>query len=384
MKLRRILAVAGKEWREILRDRIFFVLAFLLSPVLMVLFGFGMTQDVSNVSLAILDQDRTAASRELGYRYIGSRYFRFRGYVQDRHEAERLLRSGQVRVVIEIPDQFQQRLAAGTQAEIQTLVDGTFTVTTRTINAYVEAISSAASADLQAPYAARRLGLTLEQARARMEPLKLEIRYLYNQEMRSIWTVAPLLLMVILMWTTPMLMALSVVREKETGSIYNIYASTISRAEFLLGKVLPTAAIAFLNALIMWALAVFYFGTPFKGDPLAFLMGTLLFVVCVCGLGLLVSLAVRTQQAAEMLAVIIGTIIAMSYSGLNIPVDDLDVVARTLARLFPAMYYTNVVEGVFLKSAGFRELASELVTLGVYSVLVLCAAHFFFHKRRPA
>lgn len=381
MNVGRVLAVAHKEAREILRDRIYGLLAFLLPVMLMLVLGYGMTHDVENVPFAILDYDRTDASREYAQHFIGSRYFAYQGAVRDLRQADQALMDSKLRVVLVIPEKFQEDLARGRTAEVQMLLDGTFTTAARTVQGYVEAISADASSQVTLSALVRRRGLVPERARALAEPARLEIRYLYNQEARSIWSVAPLLVMFILTWITPLLLGLNVVREKETGSIYNIYASTVTRAEFMAGKLLPNVVICCLNAAVLWAMAVFYFGAPFKGSLPAFALGTLLFVTASSGLGLLISLAVRTQQAALMLSIIVGMLIAGQYSGMQTPVADLPPVNSAIAHALPAMYYTALVEGCFLKGSGLPELWGNLAALAVIAAGMLTLGHALFRKR---
>ena len=279
MNLERVFAVAQREWREILRDRIYFLLAFLLPVMLMLVFGYGMSQDIENIAFAVVDEDHTPTSRDYAHHFIESRYFSFKGYLPNANAADRLLAERKLRVVVVIGPRFEQELLDGRSGRVQTLIDGTFTTSTRTIQAYVEAINQAASTEMRTGYLARRLGLPLERAAGLLRPVTLEVRYLYNQEVRSIWSVAPGLIMMILMLVPPLLMALSVVREKETGAIYNVYASTVTRGEFLVGKLAPNVAIGVVNAAVLWMIAVFYFRAPFKGSLACFAAGTLLYLV---------------------------------------------------------------------------------------------------------
>lgn len=381
MNVRRVLAVASKEWREILRDRIYFALAFLLPAMLMLIFGFGMTHDVERVPLVVVDYDRSPSSRDYTQHFTGSRYFDFRGYRSDVRQVERELVNGELRVAVVIPDRFHARLTEGRPAEVQLLLDGTFTIAIRTIQGYLEAITAEAGREAAVMALARQRGIPRERAESLAQPVRLETRYLYNEEVRSMWTIAPLLVMFILTWITPLLMGLSVVREKETGSIYNIYASTVTRAEFIAGKMLPTVAVCCVNAAVMWLLATRWFQAPFRGNLGVFALGTLFFVIASCGIGLLISLMVRTQQAALIVSLILGMMIASEYSGMQTPVADLPPVNAAIARALPAMYYTALVEGSFLRGAGLRELWGNLAALVVIGAGILTLGHALLHKR---
>jgi ABC-2 type transport system permease protein/ribosome-dependent ATPase len=187
--------------------------------------------------------------------------------------------------------------------------------------------------------------------------------------------------MLILMLVPPLLMALSVVREKETGAIYNVYSSTITRAEFLTGKLLPSVSISCINAGILWLLATLYFGTPFKGSLLFFGVATLLYILCTTALGLLISLLVRTQQAAMIISLVMSIIVSIQFSGLITPVSSLSGGNYVIAHAFPAMYYNAVVKGAFLKAIGFEVLWPQLLLFTLYAAVVFFLCHLLFRKR---
>ena len=381
MNLARVFAVAQREWREIVRDRMYFLLAFLLPVMLMLVFGYGMSLDIENIAFAVVDEDQTQMSRDYAHHFIESRYFSFKGYLPDAEAAGRLLARRQLRVVVVIGPRFSKELLAGREARVQTLIDGTFTTSTRTIQAYVEAINMAANTGVRAAYLARHLGLPLERVADLLQPVVLDVRYLYNQEVRSIWSVAPGLIMLILMLVPPLLMALSVVREKETGAIYNVCSSTITRAEFLTGKLLPSIAISCLNAAILWLLATQYFGAPFKGSLVLFAVATLLYILCTTALGLLISLVVRTQQAAMIISLVMSIIVTIQFSGLITPVNALTGGNYAIAHAFPAMYYDATVKGAFLKAVGFEVLWPQLLLFVLYASALFVLCHLLFRKR---
>lgn len=377
----RVAAIARKEWREIVRDRLFVVLAFLLPVLLMLVLGYGLTQDVENMPLAIVDEDRSAASRDYAQHYIESRSFHFAGYVGRVEDAERLIASGRVHVVIVIGGQFERQLLEGRTATVQTLLDGTFINSARVLEGYLDAINAGAGLDLERASVSRRLGVSEARADTLVRPLRLDIRYLYNVELRTIWAIAPSLVMNILLWTSPLLMALSVVREKESGSIYNIYSSETTRLEFLLGKLLPCAGISFVNGVVLWAMATQYFGAPFKGSALTFLVATMVFVLSTSALGLLISLWVRTQQAALMIVMMLGAIVGMHFSGMFEAVVSLPLPNRVISHLFPAMYYNNVIQGTFLKGAGFAGMWPDILVTGLFACSAFGLSYLSFHKR---
>jgi ABC-2 type transport system permease protein/ribosome-dependent ATPase len=384
MNFSRIAAVASKEWREIVRDRLFFTLAFVVPAVLTLLFGYGLSLDVENIPMAIVDHDRTPLSREYAHRFIDSRYFRFEGYADDERQLDRAITAGELRAVIVIPPKFQQDQLASRPVQVQTLIDGTFPFRALTTKSYVTAISSAMTLDVLADTLARAGGITAEQARTTLQPVALQVRYLYNQSVASIWSLAPKLIMAIMMISPPFLTALGVVREKESGSIFNIYASTVRRSEFLIGKIAPYVGISWLNVLLLWLIATLVFGAPFKGDFAFFMVASLLYVTCTTGIGLLVSVAVRTQVAAMMGTAILTVVPAVLYSGVLIPIPSLSAAAKVIAHLLPGMYYTDIVLDAFLKDVSWSGLWLNMVVLALYAALLFGVGYVLFRKRVKA
>ena len=384
MNLKRIAAVASKEWRETTRDRMFLSLAFLIPLVWMIVFGYGMVLDVENIPYAVLDYDQSAMSRDYLYRFQQSRYFDFQGYVRHERDIDALLAGGHVRAVMVVPEKFQERLLDGHSVGVQTLLDGTFPLRSDITKGYVIAINGAFSQELVVAHVARIKGLPQDRARQLVQPVKLEVRYLYNQEVKSAWTIAPALVMLVLSLSPPLLTALGVVREKERGSIYNIYSSTVTIHEFLIGKLAPYVLISVVNILVLWATAVYLFDAPFKGDPLFFFVASVLFILCTTGIGLVVSMFVQTQQAALIITLLVSLVPTINFSGMLVPVSSLTGGAQIASDLFPAKYYTNIVRGSFLKGVGLDVLWRDALVLAVYATVLRMAAFQLLTKRPRA
>ncbi|MCP9440139.1 MAG: ABC transporter permease [Nitrospira sp.] len=381
MNLRRSAAVAGKEWRETVRNRLFLLMAFLLPPLWMVVFSYGLVLDVEHIPFAVLDRDQSSLSRDYVYRFIESRYFDYRGSVQDEREIDRMLGDTAIRMAIVIPQRFEERLSAGRAVTVQTLLDGTFPLHADTMKSYVIALNRAFSQELLAGFLARTRGVTSAETRRLVEPVTLETRYLYNEEVRSTWSMVPALIMFTLMVTSPLLTALGVVREKETGSIYNAYGSTVSKAEFLVGKLAPYFIISAINVAVLWAIAVWLFGVPFKGSATLFVTASLLFILCGTGIGLVISLLVRTQMAALIITIIMAMVPTILFSGLLVPVSSLSPGARLQAHAFPAMYYTDVARTSFLKGLDLGAMWTDMLALAGFAVALWLVAYGLFTKR---
>ena len=381
MKLVRVVAVAHKEWREILRDRVFFAMAFILPLTTLLVLAWGLSYDVENIPFAVLDQDRSATSRDYLHRFIDSRYFDFAGQVENDREILPLLASGDVRLVLVVPPDFENVLAKARPAAVQSLIDGVFPYRAQVIRSYVAALNADFNAELLRDHLVATQGLDAQTASDRASPVRLETRYLFNQALRSEWSMASGLIMLVLMFAPPFLTSLGVVREKENGSIYNIYASTITRGEFVLGKLLPYVLISSVNVVVLWCVVIVVYGAPFKGDPVFFYVASVVYVACTTGIGLLVSLWVRTQAAAALLTMVITFIPAMLYSGLMVPLESLGPESQFEAHLFPPIYYLKIVWGSFFKGLAWRGLGSQLAALVVYAALLWTAAILSFRKR---
>lgn len=381
MNWHRTWALAVKEWREVMRDRLFFAMAFVLPLTIFMVLGWGISFDVENIPFAVLDQDKSALSRDFLHRFIDSQYFDYRGEVASERELDPLLARSTIRFAIIIPPKFQENLSAGRSAQVQSLIDGVFPYRAQVSKGYVAAIIAHFNRRSLAGYLTKTRGMTEEQAQILIAPVQMEPRYLYNQALRSQWSMASGLMMLVLMVAPPFLTALGVVREKENGSIYNIYASTISRGEFIVGKFLPYLAISCLNMLILWWIVTQGFQTPFKGDPVFYGFASIIYVICTSGVGLLVSLLVNTQIAAVMLTMVIAFIPAMLYSGLLVPIESMDPATRFEAHLFPTLYYLRICWGSFLKGLGWPELWGDVVALLIYAILLWTIGYLNFDKR---
>ncbi|MBN1342681.1 MAG: ABC transporter permease [Phycisphaerae bacterium] len=384
MKVQRVVAVWRKEWREILRDRLFFYLAFIVPTVQMLVIAYGVSLDVEDVPVAIVDYDRSRLSREYVHKFIDSRYFDFKGCIDHEDEIDDLLTDNRIRAAIIIPEHFEQRLLEGRSAPVQTLIDGTFPYRAELTKGYVIAINANLSREMLAGYLSSRLGIAPHRADDFVQPIRLEVRYLYNQAVRSIWSLAPSIMMLVLMMTPPLLTAVGVVREKESGSIYNIYASTVTRGEFLVGKLAPYVVISSINVIILWLWATHLFDVPFKGNKPVFFLISVLYVTCTTMVGLIVSLLVRTQIAATIIATIIAMVPTILFAGIFVPVPSLSRAARVQSQILPATHYNDIARGFFLKGMGAGELWLPVAVLVAYAAGLFALGYVLFRKRVAA
>ncbi|MDO8976154.1 ABC transporter permease, partial [Reyranella sp.] len=252
--------IVWKEVREIRRDPITIAVAVVLPLLMLYLFGSALSLDVKDASLAVYDQDRSAASRALIERFPQSGYFKRTHDVRSESEIAELLDRGRARLVLIIPPGFAQKLARGETAEVQALADGSYSSTAMVILGYAEAIVQSYSLERASARLAAR-GMT-----APLIPVRVESRVWFNAPLESVNYIVPGLFGVILMAFPPLLTALSVVREKEAGSVQQIFVSPIRPYEFIAGKMIPYAAIAFLEMLMILAAGLWWFHIPFLGS----------------------------------------------------------------------------------------------------------------------
>ena len=362
--LRRVLAHAHRESLEILRDPMRLVFAVLGPVLLMLVFGFGVSFDIERVAFAALDADRSPESRTYLENFTQSRYFEARRAPADNAQLERRLRTGELRFAIEIPPGFGRDLRAGRAPEVLVHVDGAFPFRGQSVAGYVEGAHAAYIGRLLADRGIRSASPVAD----------LEVRFRYNQDVRSVFAVVPGVMMIILMLMPAVTTAMGVVREKELGSIINLYVTPTTGMEFLLGKQLPYVAIAAANFAILLAMAVALFGVPLKGSLAALTLGALLYVAAATAFGLVVSSFVRTQIAAMFAAAILASLPTVQYSGFMVPVASMPPDAQAIARAFPAMYFEHVSVGMFTKSLRLADVVPDLLALALIAAALLAAA----------
>ncbi|MDE2585391.1 MAG: ribosome-associated ATPase/putative transporter RbbA, partial [Betaproteobacteria bacterium] len=355
--LRRLLGVAYREALELKRDTIRLAFALLGSVLLMAVLGLGISMDVEGLRFAVLDRDQTPESRAYIHNIAGSRYFLEQAPILGSAELERRMGSGELSVALEIPPNFGRELRQGRHPEVGAWVDGALPYRGETTRGYMEGLHQQYLVDLVTEATGTAPQLL---------PTELELRYRYNQDFRSIYAMVPAVIPLLLIFIPAILMALGVVREKELGSITNLYVTPVTRLEFLLGKQLPYVTVAMVSYFCLVIQAVFFFAVPLKGSFAALTLGALLYVICTTGLGLLMSTFTRTQIAALFGTAIFTMLPTVQFSGLTTPVGSLEGGAYWIGQLFPASYFLVISRGVFTKALGFADLGGQFLALGIF------------------
>ena len=381
MNVRRVTTLVIKEVREITRDRLLFSLAFIVPPVIMLVIGFGVTTDVRDIPLVILDYDRTEMSRELAHKFKDSRYFDFKGYMRHESDIQRLITDNRARAAIVIPHRFHERLRSGRPAKVQTIIDGSIPSQAETVSGYVSSVIAHFSGQQLARYVSREWGISHAAAAGVTRPISLHTRFLYNEAMTSRWAIGPGSIMTVLAFVPPILASVGVVREKENGSIDNVYSSTLRREEFVLGKLIPYMLLSSISFFMLWALALIIFQVPFRGSPLLFALTGILYVTCTTLMGMIISFFVRSQIAAVLLAVIATLMPTLQYSGMIVPLSSLSQAGQFQARLLPSSYFYEGIQASFLKGVGVSEMWPVILALTIYASVLYALCCFKFSKR---
>jgi ribosome-dependent ATPase len=369
--LSRVWAFARREAIELSHDTVRLAFAVLGPILLMIVFGYGISLDVEHVSYSVLDFDGTQTSRLYSDFFRGSQYYDEKKPITDYSELERRLRNGELRFALEIPSGFEKDLIQGRQPTVAAYVDAAVPFRAETVRSYVE--NSTGQFDSQ--YRASK-GLP-----PAAKPVDVNIRALYNQSFESVYAMVPGDVMLLLMLIPSMLTALSVVREKELGSIANFYAAPATRAEFLLGKQLPYVGVSLVQFVTLVALAVVLFHVPIKGSWVTLILGGIIYVLASTGFGLLISVFAATQTAAIFAAAIITILPATQFSGMFVPVSSLTGGASIASKIFPSTYFQTISVGTFTKALGFAALWPNFAALAAISIIYFSASVLLLTKQ---
>jgi len=353
---RRLIASTIRETLELLRDPIRLGFAVIGTTFLMLLLGFGISTDVNSLRFAVLDHDRTHESRAYLEELRGSAYFVEKPPLINYADLDNRLADGDIDVGIEIPPAFGRDIARGRAVSVAAWIDGARPFIAQTVRGYLEAMQQIYLTD---PAVAARQP-------SHAPPANIEVRLKYNQNFESIYAMVPAQFAFQLALFPAILMALAIVREKELGSITNLYVTPITRLEFLIGKQIPYIAVALFNFAVMFLLAIFVFRVPLNGSFAALLLGAVIYVTATTAYGMVISAFARTQIAALFGAAILTVLPATMFAGMMVPVSSLTGVARIMGRLFPMTYFLPISVGTFTKGLGFSDLATNLAALAVF------------------
>ncbi len=365
--IRRILAVSRKEIRQLKRDtRMLFVL-FVFPLILLAVFGYVISFDVKHIKLAVLDKDKSEMSRNYINRLLSSEYFDLTGYLNSDEQIKEYLDQHKAQNVLVIPEDFSNDLQLGKETKLQILIDGVNGNTAAVIVNYMNI--SAISYSLESlSSAAEKKGYPLYNV-IEFEPL-----FWYNPTLNSTFFLLPGLVAMILILTAVVSIALSVVREKEKGTMEQLYVSPVSSIELLIGKTLPYIVIALIIAALILFAGYLLFGIGMKGNYLLLLITTLIFLFAALNLGIFVSSIAESQQVAFQVGSLISLLPSFILSGFIFPIESMPVVIQWLTNITPAKFYIKILRGIMLKGVGLEAFWEQVVYLLIFALFFLIAA----------
>lgn len=369
--LTRLLAYSLRETLEIARDPVRLVFAFLGTVILMFVLGYGISLDVEDIAFAAMDRDQSPESRDYIQSLAGSRYFAEKTPILTDAEMDERMRSGDISMAIEIPPDYGKDMRHGQQPSVSVWVDGSMPYRAETIKGYIQGFHLSYLSELSL----RQFGIKVSPS------YQLVSRYRYNPQVESLISMVPGVLPILLLMITSMLTALSIVREKELGSITNFYATPVNRLEFLMGKQLPYIVIGMMNFLMLMWLVYMVFDVPLTGSFWALLIGTFLYIVVATCMGQFISAFTKTQIAAIFLTMISSIVPCVNYAGLINPINSLEGAGYVVGHIYPASYYLLICRGAFTKGLGFDELNAFYWPMALAIVVLMCLSWLLLKKQ---
>ncbi|BAI81047.1 multidrug ABC transporter, permease [Deferribacter desulfuricans SSM1] len=366
--LKKIKAIYLKELKELKRDKISRIIVFVVPFVMMIIFGYGMALDVKHIPFTVLDEDKTSLSRELIYKFINNKeYFNFYKYSNSQNEIINLIDKNIIRFGLVIPSNFTERLKNRKTAKVQVLIDGVFPYRADVIKSYVTSMINSFTLEIN------NIDLSSN--------LKINVRYWFNENLENIKLTTSGLLAIILFINPAIFASLLIVKEKEYGSIYNIYTSSISKFEYLFGKQLFAVSVSIINFIVEFLLIKYLFGIPFKGNLPLFILSTFLYILVSTSLGLLMSTFLKTQVSAIVGISVIAIIPAFLYSGYLVPVSSMSKEAFIQAHIYPTFYYMNIIKMNYLKGVNINLYTLNSIILLVFYIILFSLTYLLFKKK---
>lgn len=373
--LRRLQGMLVKEFIQVFRDTRTRTLLFAPPIIQMLIFGYAATLEVRHIPLAALDYDNSQVSRELLSRFTASPYFDIRAYLNDRREIGDLIDRGEVTVALQINGGFAQDLQKGQTARLQVIVDSSNSNTALVAVGYINQIAARYAQEFQRTQLLR----TSLFASSQIPSIVLERRPLFNINFDSQWFFVPGVIGNLILVMVVSLTAFAIVREREIGTLEQIMVTPIGRLEFILGKTLPFFLIGLFDTALVSLVGTFWFGVPFRGSIGVLAIGSILFILCMLGIGLFISTISRTQQQA-MVSGFFFNMPAITFSGFGTPISSMPEWLQTLTYLNPLRYFLEILRGVYLKGVGLDVLWPQMVAMGLLGSIMLAISVARFQK----
>ncbi|HOQ87562.1 MAG TPA: ABC transporter permease [Phycisphaerae bacterium] len=371
----RTYAVARKEMLHVLRDPRSLGMAIAIPMLLLVLFGYALTLDVDNVPLVVWDQDSSQVSREFLSRFLGSRYFSLRGYVQDYRQIERAIDSGDALVGLVIPTGFAGQIESARQASVQMIVDGSDSTTATIAMGYADVVIQNYSQDIALRQVQRVGGQSLNL------PLDIRPRVWFNADMESKNYIIPGLIAVIMMVIAALLTSLTVAREWERGTMEQLISTPVKGWELILGKLLPYFVIGMLDVSLAVLMGEFLFQVPLRGSAALLFAVAAVFLAGALSLGMVISIVTKSQLLASQLAMVLTFLPSFLLSGFMYAISNMPKPIQVVTYLIPARYFVALLKGIYLKGVGLEILALEAGLLVAFGGAMVLLAIVKFKKK---
>lgn len=377
MKLSALRAIARKEFIQIRRDKATLYMVAIFPLMMLVLYGFGIRYDVKSVPMTILDQDGTQESRQYIERFANSPYFAVQRYVDNYRDLQSDIDRGKSRIGLVISRDFGQRLGSRRETVVQVIVDGADNNTATIAMGYVSQITRAYSSFIMM----QQMEAMLRQANLTIPAIEAEPRVWFNPNLESVQFVVPGIIAMIMMIVGTVLTAVTIVKEKEQGTIEQIVSSPIGRYELMIGKVLPYAVLAYIDFLLIVGASSFLFGVTIKGSLVFLLLTSFIYLIGVLGLGILVSTTTQTQMAAMLTAILASMLPSILLSGFIFPIRQMPRVLQAITVVVPARYFIEILRDIYLKGLGLEYFWKETLYILIFGVVTLVLAAWRFQKR---
>jgi ABC-2 type transport system permease protein len=375
MNLRRLTAIARKEFIHVLRDRRSLGMALAVPIVLLLLYGYALTLDVDDVPMIVWDQSETAASREFISRFAGSRYFSLRAYARDYNEMVSAIDAGRVLTALTVPRDFAQLLDSGRPASVQLILDGSDSNTATLALSYAESVVTGYTQEISLKEIRRHGGPALRL------PLEARPRVWYNADLESRNFLVPGLIAVIMMVIAALLTSLTVAREWERGTMEQLISTPVRSRELILGKLIPYLVIGEVDVLLAVLLGQFLFRVPLRGSVLLLFVMAMIFLVGTMSLGILVSITAKNQLLANQMAMMATYVPSFLLSGFVFPIANMPRAVQVLTYLVPARFFIVIMKGIYLKGVGLKILFVEALFLTLFAALMVTLATSRFKKK---
>jgi drug efflux transport system permease protein len=376
MSANRLIAMARKELIQIRRDSRSLLIALFMPIMQLVLLGYGISLDVKHIPVYAYDQEGSQDSQALLKRFQASRYFNLITTVQNYRALTRAIDSDRCKLAIVIPYNFSKSLRDSGTAQVQVIVDGTDDNTANLAIGYARAVIAGYSAQVQTRWLERE-GMPLATGAG---PIAIEPRTWFNEDLESRNFIIPGIIALVMALVGALLTSLTIAREWERGTMEQLISTPVTPQEVMLGKLIPYFGIGMADVLLCFVMGVWWFQVPFRGRLLTLFATSALFLIVILGIGFMISVAIKTQVGASLIALMVTLLPTTMLSGYAFPIDQMPAAVRAITYFIYSRYYVTILKAIFLKGVGFRALAFPIVALALYAIVIGYFATRSFHK----